>query len=304
MIRNVLIFFMLSGILLVGMWTKSLRQENHGLQQRIKELEAAMATDRSNYDKLYYDYIREENELRHGSDSQSETLANLQDQLAAAKQKLQSLQANLAQLKNAGNPGKATDDHISDANAAIAQIQAQLARLNDDGTTVVQRSREYRQVQDLRQKEQRARVDSQIEYVNASIPRVQAQLQEVNHRRKDASSVVIAQDLKNQLIELRGQQVQLRVQRDQLGLAAKNTNSAIGSEVHREQEEIKADREQAQHKLDQAKADLENWKKQKTTQAGDPQDAKIKATEQEITQAAASVALLERMVRALGQPSN
>ena len=301
MIRNVIIFFMLLGIFLVGMWTKSLRFENQGLQQRVKELEAALATDQSNYDKLYYDYIREENELRHGSDSQSETLANLQAQLTAAKQKLQGLKANLAKLKNVGNSGRDIDDHISDANAAIAQIQAQMARLNDDGTTVVQRSREYRQMQDLRQKDQRARLDSQIDFVNASIPRAQAQLQEVNRGRKDANSVIIAQDLKNQLFGLRGQLAQLRVQRDQLGMAAKNSNNAIGSEVHREQEEIKADRVQVQHRLDQAKADLENWKKQKNTQAGGPQDPKIKASEQEISQVTANIALLERMLRALGQ---
>jgi chromosome segregation ATPase len=299
MIRGILIGTALIGILLIGEWTRRLQAENHTLRAKTQELEEKLERERANYEKLYYDYIREENLVHHGTDSTDKALSDLDAQLTSAKARLEELKKSLAGLKSPGSAGDSAGSHIAQDTAALAKIQDQLQRLNSDGATVNSRSKDFRQDQQRKRQAARQDLNARANTITVSLRSVQAEIQFVRQSKGDPNRGQRLAELNAQINDLKAQQRDINGQRKALDSGSQNMDQAINQEVKGEQDEIHAERDQLLREQAQVKADIEYWKRLKSVPA--EQEKQIKGLEKEIAMQTDKVAALERMIQSLKQ---
>ena len=288
MIRIVLYFFGLLAIFLIGTWTQILRQENRDLQNKVAALKRELATQKSAYDKLYDDDLKERSLVREKS-------ATDQNELHAARQRLADLRQALAALQQQAPAAMddSADSHIQDDKLAIKTLEAQLAELNNENHAVSARSENYRVQQKQQINSQATELDGQMRAIDEALRVNNADIQGVNKRDPDRAAKIAR--LNDQRAALKIARQQNRAERQSLKVADSNTATAVSREVSQENNEIGNDRTNVQRQLADRKAELDHWQKSKAAQS-DVQRArseKIKRVQQDVAEQSQKVKALE-----------
>lgn len=294
MIRNILLATALGAIFLLGEWTRILRDENQALKTKNSELKADLSKERGDYETLYYNYIREDNLLHHGSDSGEMAAADIRAQLASAKKRLQELTKSLADMKSKADPNQTVQSHISEDSQTINKLQFQLKQLNSDTSTVGQRSKVFRNQQNAHRQSQRADLNARAQAINMQMQQIKADIQALNQNKSDPNRKPRLAELRARSDDLKAQKAAIDQERAALNSDGNNMNQAINQEVSGENDEIHAERDQAMRDLSQAKSDLEYWKRMKNDANG--KDKEIKSLQNEIATQKQKVDVLERLV--------
>jgi chromosome segregation ATPase len=305
MIRPILIFFVLAGIFLLGLWTQFLRTQVRQLENTVHTLQKSLAEQKSENQRLYDQYEKEKGILHSAAQIGSNTVSDLQMQLAQEKEKLQqarqALDALLRNLKS--HTDSSTQGHIDDDNAQLTRLNQKLQELNSDGKSVADRSGAFRQQTMQGLLKQHQDNEEQLQQTRAAIQEIQGQIHALEQTRGDPQRKAKLQDLHAQLDSSKAQRAQMDQLKRDLNQQMGNTNTAIKQEVSNERAEIRADRGDLQNQIRQTQADLNHWQQLKKSQgqATQTDSAQVHQAQQAITSETQKVNDLQHMIETVNR---
>lgn len=291
MIRTGMVLIAIIAILLVGQWVRVLRTENLDLRAKVEFLKRQAESDRENYQKLYYDYAREENQTRHAGDSQSASVASLELQLSRERAKLESIRHK---PPGTGSSSDATlDTEINNAKMQIKSLEARLLVLQQDNSAVDKNSTNYRRAQSEARQTQRIELQAQLESTQRNMNALQVDIKgaQAMANREERSQRV--RTLRAQLSELAEAKKTIAVRLKSLIEQMKNLDQAVHLEVNAEKSEIGSEVQTLQKELAEVRARLALLQKSKAEGKGSAQ-----LSNAELEQQTNKIKSLERMIEA------
>ena len=229
----------------VGFWIHDLQRQNLRLADKLRASERALAQAR--------------NESR--DESQRHLLAPQNSNGAGADSALTSAPPPRAERPPPPLPApKAPPVDPTEVQAAqkrVADLQAQLKRLNADNQAIDVRSQSYRQKRDAQAQQENVALVARVKAAREELHDLDEQIKTLRAQKKSSAQQASLTDLQQKRGALNSERLQLEADVRTNVIQEKSQDSAIHQEVLQEKSEITAERAHLQSELEQARQQLE-----------------------------------------------